>query len=168
MGLGRYSDNRRFRDDCDVAVRYIGKGEKVADPLKKFIAEQYSKRYVLLNDVLRNWQFGGDIRTVSVGNDIVGMVGEIKVSMKVWNDSCNCVFLANLMVKKESRALGLGARLVRDSMKEHGMCYALNMTPEVVSMYEKLGWKRMPYLKRFVKVLNVEKVKKLARIEKDR
>jgi hypothetical protein len=147
------------------------KREKIPH-LKKFIEQQYHSKYILLNDKFFDWQFSQNpfncfeeysMKIISLKEKILGHLGFIPISIKMFEKNYTGVFLLNLMVDEKCRGFGLGTRLIMDAMNEFSLCYTLGYNTKTEKMYLRLGnWTPMGNLRRFIKILNKENVKKIA------
>lgn len=139
--------------------------------LKKFIEKQFHKKYVLLKDDFFEWQYKANpynsypeyaMKIIESKGEVLGYNGLIPASMKVFDQDLAAVNFANLMIDEKCRGFGLGALLIKESSKDFPVCYTTGYGLDTKVIYEKLGnWTDMGVLRRFIRILDVEKVKKL-------
>jgi len=136
--------------------------------LGDFIKRNYRPDYVLLNQDFFNYFFKNylssdySFKVIKIKNKIKAMLGLMPYKMKYFDKTVKAVFLLNLMVDKDLRGAGLGPKLVVEAQEECDICYTLSYEKEMEPIYQKLGWTKIPDLKRFVKIFNFERTNKLA------
>jgi glucosamine-phosphate N-acetyltransferase len=104
-------------------ARYVFR-ERQNNEIQIWVAEDYSKSYE--------------------GRQIVGLVSFF-VEPKFYHGGKSVLHIEDLIVKKEYQGKGIGKVLVKEIIKLFSSsCYKviLNCSDEVVSFYEKLGFKR--------------------------
>lgn len=148
----------------DLSIRHIRS-------LKHFIEKQYHKRYILLDDKFFDWQYKNNpsniypeysMKVIELKDEVLGHCGIVPVSMKVFDMNLTVGIFANLMVSDKCRGFGLGSLLIKKSSDDYAVCYTTGYNLKSKVIYEKQGgWTDMGILRRFVRILNVNKMESL-------
>ncbi len=145
--------------------------------LKQFIERQFHDRYILLNDDFFNWQYRDNpfknknteytMKIAFHGGRVFGYCGYVPVEFSMKGEGVGGRCLANLMVDKDARGFGLGARLIQSVVSDMPFAYINGYNPDTEQIYRKFGEKWVfgsgnSTLERWIGLLNKEKVENLS------
>jgi len=139
--------------------------------LKRFIERQFHNRYILLDNMFFDWQYKDNpsntyseysMKVIESKDEVLGYNGLVPVSMKVFDKNLIACTFANLMVGDKCKGFGLGSLLIKKSSDDFPVCYINGYNLKTRAIYEKQGgWTDMGVLRRFIKILNVNKMESL-------
>lgn len=139
--------------------------------LRLFIQKNYQPKYILQDRRFFDWQFLKNpenfykkdaFKILKINRRLLGHLGIIPVRLKIGKRVSKGAILCNLMVDKNYRALGLGIKLLQSAASDFPVLIGIGYTPDTAKIYEKMdGWKIMPELNRYIKVINYRKTSDL-------
>lgn len=145
--------------------------------LKRFIAQQFHDKYILLNDDFFEWQYKANpfnfyphfaMKIIKYKKEVLGFGGIVPVRMHTPDGQLIAGAFANVMVDSKVRAFGLGTLLVREILKDYQLCYISGYSDELQKLCLKLpNWTEMGNLKRMIAVIDEQTVKKLTNKKND-
>lgn len=146
--------------------------EKYLPQLEAFVKRNYNLTYILLNKTFFDFFFKNyltknnySVEIIQLEDKIIGMLGRIPCKLKVFDNVIDGCFFCNLMIERDYQNQGLGPRLFVDVDKVFDIQMILSYTPNLIPIFQNLGWVEMPHLRRFIKILSVENCTTLAEKE---
>lgn len=144
-------------------------------PLKQLISANFHDRYILLNDEFFNWQYSQNpvnhssysFKIVKYKQKVLGYCGIVPVNMAFGKKEVKAGALANLMIDKKFRGLGLGLHLLKEVTNEYPICYVNGYSEELKKVCQKVsGWTEMGDLTRMIGVFEKQKIQILVNSSK--
>jgi predicted N-acetyltransferase YhbS len=139
--------------------------------LRLFIQKNYQPKYILQDRRFFNWQFlknpenyygKAAFKVLKINHQLLGHLGIIPIGLKIGKQVSKGAMLCNLMVDKDYRTLGLGIKILQSATSDFPVLIGIGYTPDTAKIYEKMnGWKIMPELNRYIKIINYRNVEKL-------
>lgn len=137
-----------------------------------FISDTYSKGkdYILNNKKFFKWFFKNPfssppscMHVVKKNGEIISEHGFVPNRFKLFDKIIKSQCVVNCMARKEYRGKGTGFVLCKCSEENTDLSINLGYNLNGKIILQRLKWKEMPYLKRFVKILNLKKIEKLTK-----
>ena len=137
--------------------------------LTEFYTKTYSKNHILHNSIHTKWQFydnpfnSTNNHTVIIleeNNKIISHLGFIPVKLKFFNSIKLGIWHVSFFTLKKFRGKGLGLKLVKFSNKSFDFAMVLGGSDGTENIYHHIGGHTMGDLKRYINILEKEKVEK--------
>lgn len=155
-----------------IYKKYIHYLQKKEWPLlKRFIKKSFHGKYILADKRFFDWQYNTFNTTCDTTaalliffwrDKVLGHLGVIPFKINYFGNEVLGACLANLMTHHSIRNKGVGVDFIEKASEEYSILYTIGYTPAVGVLYKHLGWERDFLLKRFIKILNANRVSQLA------
>ena len=137
------------------------------EELVLFLKKNWAQKHVLYRKELFDWQYktadGSASLIAREREKIIGFLGNIPGKYCVDDRIHSGAGLTMWIIAPQYLSSGLGVLLLRETEKNYPVLITLGSKPEVVPLYEKLGFSHFPALRRFVIPLEAEGYRALLR-----
>jgi len=134
----------------------------------EFIKEYFHPRYILLNRKFFDWQYQHNpygkagkfsFKIADTGGRFLGFLGFVPYQLMVAGSThVSAGALCNFMIRKDCRALGFGSLFIRDMENDFQIIWGTGYNEKTAPMYEKMGWRLMGNVHRYIKVLDSKRM----------